>query len=168
MSLEHHPIRVLIGNAPFGLIPQQVRPNGHANSNGHAQPQAANPSQGNPNPRRPQPVAQPVTQTPPIDIHEEPEGLVLEADLPGVSEDLVTVQIEENVLTLHARNKSRLPEGVRALHEEFAVADFHRSFILSDEVDRDRISAELKNGVLRLVLPKAERVKTRRIEIKSS
>ena len=54
------------------------------------------------------------------------------------------------------------------LHEEYRPADFYRSFILSDEVERERISAELKNGVLRLTLPKAERAKTRRIEIKSS
>ena len=53
------------------------------------------------------------------------------------------------------------------LHEEYRVSDFYRSFILSDEVERSRISAELKNGVLRLVLPKAERARTRRIEIKS-
>ena len=53
------------------------------------------------------------------------------------------------------------------LHEEYRVGDFYRSFILSDEVERGRITAELKNGVLRLMLPKAERAKTRRIEIKS-
>jgi HSP20 family molecular chaperone IbpA len=60
-----------------------------------------------------------------------------------------------------------LPEGARVLHEEYHVGDFTRSFILSDEVERSRITAELKSGVLRLMLPKAERAKTRRIEIKS-
>ncbi len=60
-----------------------------------------------------------------------------------------------------------MPEGARALHEEYQVGDFYRSFILSDEVERTRITADLKNGVLRLTLPKAERAKTRRIEIKS-
>ena len=59
------------------------------------------------------------------------------------------------------------PEGTRVLHEEYGVGDFYRSFILSDEVERSRISAELRNGVLRLLLPKAERAKTRRIEIRS-
>ncbi len=53
------------------------------------------------------------------------------------------------------------------IHEEYRVGDFQRSFILSDEVDRERITAELKEGVLRLFLPKAERARTRRIEIKS-
>jgi HSP20 family protein len=121
---------------------------------------------------RPGPAAEATTepqnfQTPLIDIHEGPDGLVLEADLPGATEEGVVIQLEENVLTLHAHVPSPAPEGARVLHEEYRVADFHRSFILSDEVERSRITAELKNGVLRLILPKAERAKTRRIEIKS-
>jgi HSP20 family molecular chaperone IbpA len=105
--------------------------------------------------------------TPLIDIHEGPEGLILEADLPGANDGNVSIQLEDNVLVLHARMPSPLPEGARALHEEYHVGDFTRSFILSDEVERSRITADLKNGVLRLMLPKAERAKTRRIEIKS-
>ncbi len=104
---------------------------------------------------------------PPIDIHEGPEGLVLEADLPGAHEQNLSIQLEDNVLSLHARIHSPVPEGARLLHEEYRLGDYRRSFILSDEVDRDRISAELKNGVLRLILPKSERSRTRRIEIKS-
>lgn len=105
--------------------------------------------------------------TPLIDIHEESDGLILEADLPGVSESDIHIQLEDNVLTLHARIASGAPEGARMVHQEYRVGDFARSFILSDEVERGQIAAELKNGVLRLTLPKAERVKTRRIEIKS-
>jgi HSP20 family molecular chaperone IbpA len=107
------------------------------------------------------------TNTPLIDIHEGPDGLILEADLPGVTEDHLNIHLEDNVLVLQAKVPSPFPEGARVLHEEYRVSDFYRSFILSDEVERSRISAELKNGVLRLVLPKAERAKTRRIEIKS-
>jgi HSP20 family molecular chaperone IbpA len=109
-----------------------------------------------------------VYHTPLIDIHEGSDGLILEADLPGASDENLTIQLEENVLSLHAQIPSPVPEGSRVLHEEYHVVDFYRSFILSDEVDRARITAELKNGVLRLVLPKAERARTRRIEIKSS
>ena len=105
--------------------------------------------------------------TPLIDIHEGPEGLVLEADLPGAVENNVKIQLEDNVLILHAKVPSPLPDGARVLHEEYRVGDYFRSFILSDEVERSRISADLRNGVLRLTLPKAERAKTRRIEIKS-
>jgi HSP20 family molecular chaperone IbpA len=105
--------------------------------------------------------------TPLIDIHEGPDGLILEADLPGASEHGLRIQLEDNVLSLHAHVDAPAPEGARPLHEEYRVGDFCRSFILSDEVERSRITAELKNGVLRLTLPKAERAKTRRIEIKS-
>ena len=104
---------------------------------------------------------------PPIDIHEAPEGLTLEADLPGATEQNLHVELEDNVLSLYARVDSPIPEGARLLHEEYRLADYRRSFILSDEVDRDRISAELTSGVLKLFLPKAERARTRRIEIKS-
>ena len=105
--------------------------------------------------------------TPLIDIHEGPDGLVLEADLPGATEENLHIQLEDNVLSLHARLASPAPEGARGLYEEYRVGDYYRSFILSDEVERSKITAELKNGVLRLILPKAERAKTRRIEVKS-
>ena len=105
--------------------------------------------------------------TPPIDIHEGPEGLILEADLPGAIEQNLRIDLEDNVLSLYARIDSRAPEGARLLHEEYRLGDYQRSFILGDEVDRDRITAELTNGVLRIFLPKADRIRTRRIEIKS-
>lgn len=105
--------------------------------------------------------------TPPIDIHEEAEGLILEADLPGAVEQNLRIQLEDNVLSLYARIDSPVAEGARLLHEEYRVGDYQRSFILGDEVDRERITAELTHGVLRLFLPKADRQRTRRIEIKS-
>jgi HSP20 family molecular chaperone IbpA len=105
--------------------------------------------------------------TPPIDIREEPEGLVLEADLPGATERDLQIQLEDNVLNLYARIEPPPSQGGRLIHEEYRLGDYRRSFILSDEVDRERITAELKNGVLKLHLPKADRARTRRIEIKS-
>ena len=112
----------------------------------------------------PQTEAQ-IFHTPLIDIHESPDGLILEADLPGVTEKTLTIQLEDHVLSLHGHVPSPVPSDARTLHEEYRPGDFYRSFILSDEVERDRISAELKQGVLRLVLPKADRARTRRIEI---
>jgi HSP20 family protein len=132
-------------------------PIGRGAANGHGNEPAAHPHA----------VAPTTVHTPPIDIHEGPEGLILEADLPGVSEPNLSIQLEDNVLSLHAKVDAPAPEGARVLHEEYRPGDFYRSFILSDEVERSRISAELKNGVLKLTLPKAERAKTRRIEIKS-
>jgi HSP20 family protein len=105
--------------------------------------------------------------TPPIDIHETADGLILEADIPGASDRGLHVQLEENVLNLYARIEPDVPKEARLIHEEYRLGDYHRSFILSDEVDRERITAELNNGVLRVLLPKADRARTRRIEIKS-
>jgi len=139
MNSENPTIRVRVGAQPHAAGPQQA-----------AGPVAADRQQA---------------YTPPIDIHEGPEGLTLEADLPGATERNLQVQLEDNVLSLYARIDSPAPEGARLVHEEYRLGDYHRSFILSDEVDRDRITAELKNGVLRIFLPKAERARTRRIEI---
>ncbi len=141
MSLDNPTIRVRIG-------PQSPEPDG---------PQATHSA------------SQELRQgyTPPIDIHEEPDGLTLEADLPGATDQNLRIQVEENVLHLYARIDSPAPEGARLVHEEYRLGDYRRSFILSDEVDRERITAELKNGVLRLFLPKGQRARTRKIEIKS-
>lgn len=139
MSAEHHAIRVTIGPIP------------------------------------PEPTMVPDTttervepRTPLIDIYEGPDGLVLEADLPGATEANIEVQLQDHVLTLKADIKAELAPDLRPLYLEFPPVRFARSFILSDDVDRSRISAELRLGVLRLRLPRAERAQTRRIEVKSS
>ncbi|MDX2036836.1 MAG: Hsp20/alpha crystallin family protein [Isosphaeraceae bacterium] len=108
----------------------------------------------------------PLSQTPLIDIYETPDGLILEADLPGVRREDVTVQLDQNVLTLVAKLAPLFPDTARPIHEEFPRVDYVRSFILTDDVDREGISAEMTGGVLRLILPKAPRAKPRRIEIK--
>ena len=108
-----------------------------------------------------------IVQTPPIDIYEEADGLILEADLPGAVEDSVAIHLEGSILTLRAEARRQLPEDAEPLFEEFPFARYQRTFILNDEIDRSRISAVLRNGVLRLTLPKAERAKARRIEIAS-
>lgn len=127
---------------------------------GRALPEGAAPSS-------PATPPEPRVQTPLIDIHEGPEGLILEADLPGATEESVNIQLEENVLHLRAEIGGCGP-GDRPIHEEFPIPGvYQRSFILSDEVDRANIGAELRQGVLRLVLPKGERPRSRRIEIRN-
>ncbi|MFY9253780.1 MAG: Hsp20/alpha crystallin family protein [Fuerstiella sp.] len=101
---------------------------------------------------------------PPIDIYETAEGLVLYADLPGVNAEGLDLQIQDNRLALFGRVKTvAQPEGI--VHEEYKVGDFLRSFILSDDVDHEHISARLNNGVLRVELPRASRTEPRRIEV---
>lgn len=112
-----------------------------------------------------QPVEERFIFTPPIDIYETSEGLVLEADLPGVTSETLELQVQNNKLTLFGRVVKQAPEDAIPRHEEYGVGDYLRSFILSDEVDYDRISAKLQNGVLRVVLPKAAKSAPRRIEI---
>jgi HSP20 family molecular chaperone IbpA len=102
---------------------------------------------------------------PPIDIRESEDGLVLEADLPGVSLETLELQVENNKLTLFGRVTPRVPEDARPLHREYHVGDFLRSFILSDNVDHDRITAKLTNGVLRVELPRTEQTEPRRIQV---
>ncbi len=106
--------------------------------------------------------------TPAIDIHEGPEGLILEADLPGVAESSLRIDLEHNILNLQAKIIRPVPDGARLLHEESTASAYFRSFILTDDIQKDAIRAELKNGVLKLTLPRGERAVSRRIEVSSS
>lgn len=106
--------------------------------------------------------------TPPIDIYETDDGLVLVADLPGVSPDSLELQIQDHKLTLFGKVAVPIPAGANCVHQEYQVGDFLRSFILPDEVDHDRIQARLANGVLEVVLPKAPKAQPRRIQIGAS
>lgn len=107
-------------------------------------------------------------RSPLVDIYEGVEGLILEADLPGVKEENLVIQVEDHVLTLQARVTPVGGEESVLVHQEFEEGVYQRSFILSDEVDREQIRAEWKGGVLRLILPKAEKPPARRIEVRSS
>jgi len=103
--------------------------------------------------------------TPPIDIYESDEGLVLVADLPGVTLENLELQVQDNKLTLFGRVNRYVPDGMLGQHEEYGVGDFLRSFILSDEVDYEKINAKLNHGVLKVTLPKAARSEPRKINI---
>jgi len=103
--------------------------------------------------------------TPPIDIYESGEDLVLRADLPGVTAESLDIQVQDNRLTIFGRVMPYVPPEAKLLHQEFEIGDFLRSFILSDEVDHERIVAKLNNGVLEVVLPKAPKAQPRRIQV---
>ena len=103
--------------------------------------------------------------TPPIDIYESNEGLVLIADLPGVSVKTLELQVQNNKLTLLGRVTNAAPANARLLHKEYEEGDFLRSFILSEDVDHERVTARLNDGVLEVVLPRAAKTTPRRIEV---
>jgi HSP20 family molecular chaperone IbpA len=105
---------------------------------------------------------------PAVDIFETANELVVLADMPGVTPDELHVRLEGDVLTIDGRPKSDEYEGLKPIHVEYNVGGFHRRFTLGEAVDRDGIRAELRNGVLKLRLPKAERAKARRIDVKAA
>lgn len=107
----------------------------------------------------------PSPSTPLVDIHDRHDALVLEADLPGVPEEEIVVELKQNVLKLIARVKRPDLEGARPLALESTASVYERSFILSDEFDRDAISAEFHAGVLTLTLPRNARMPSRRIAV---
>jgi HSP20 family protein len=101
--------------------------------------------------------------TPAVDIYETREGLVVLADLPGVDKADLEVRVDNNILTIRAHSSS---EGTGDVgYREYELQNFFRQFELSDRVDQTHITADLKQGVLALYLPKAEEVKARKIEV---
>ena len=102
--------------------------------------------------------------TPPVDIYETTDGLVVTADLPGVAKDGLDMRVENNLLTIRAKAAHLAPGG--PVYREYGLVNFFRQFELNEKVDQSKISAELKHGVLTLNLPKAEEAKPRKIEVK--
>lgn len=101
---------------------------------------------------------------PPVDIFETPDALVVIADLPGVAKETLDIRVENDVLTLKGSGKT-LDKG-SALAKEFELREYYRQFTLGEQIDQEKIRAEMKSGVLTLHLPKQEKVKPRKIEVK--
>ncbi len=106
--------------------------------------------------------------TPAVDIIETPSEYILYADLPGVDEKSLEVTLERDILSIRGETHLETPEGYRRVLEEFEPAIYERTFRVADDIDRDKIKASLKNGVLTLNLPKAETAKPKKIEIRAS
>ena len=102
---------------------------------------------------------------PDVDITELKDETILTADLPGVDDKSLDITLEKNVITIRGRVEPEIPAGYRFVYGEYEVGDYERAFTLSDEVDKDRIQATIKNGVLKLVLPKAPAAKARKISV---
>ena len=108
-----------------------------------------------------------LTITPRTDIVETEGELRLYVDLPGAAKESLNVEIKENVLTVTARANWDSPDKLQLQHREFQESCFRRAFALSDGFDSEKVEAALKDGVLRLTLPKTERLRPRRITVKS-
>ncbi|MDH4231689.1 MAG: Hsp20/alpha crystallin family protein [Nitrospirota bacterium] len=105
--------------------------------------------------------------TPSADIIEGKNGTTVIADIPGVDESSVDITLEKNILEIYGKVNPDIPQDLKLVMSEYGIGDYHRRFALSDEIDRDRIQATVKKGVLRLILPRAEKAKTRKIEVKA-
>jgi HSP20 family molecular chaperone IbpA len=106
--------------------------------------------------------------TPTVDIIERKSDIMVTADMPGVDDKSVDITLEKNVLTIYGKVDAEIPENHRLYISEYGVGDYQRSFTLTDEINKDGIQATMKNGVLELILPKAEAAKTRKITVKAA
>lgn len=105
---------------------------------------------------------------PKVDLFETRDAIVLVSDMPGVDENSVAITLEKNVLTITGTPAIEHFKGYDLVLAEYDMGDFQRSFNLSDQIDGERIDASMKNGVLRVTLPKAEPAKARKINVKAA
>jgi HSP20 family protein len=103
---------------------------------------------------------------PAVDIYEAPGELVLMADLPGVSRENLEVHVDDGTLTIRAKAEHTVPG--EPIYREYELPGFFRQFELSDQIDTDKIKAEMKHGVLMLHLPMAQKAQPRQVEVKVS
>ena len=106
------------------------------------------------------------TVAPAVDIYENADHILLVADLPGVTSDHVSIDLEKGELTLSAQRPTS--QSGTAHSVEFGARDYYRRFLVPRGIDAEKISAELKQGVLRVTLPKSAALKPRKIEVKPS
>jgi HSP20 family protein len=102
---------------------------------------------------------------PPVDVIEDSGGITLFADLPGVSKDKLKLQLETDSLTIEGDMELNLPQDMESGYAEVKVPRYRRIFTLSKELDGEQTSAEFKNGVLKLRIPKAAHAQPRKIQI---
>ena len=106
--------------------------------------------------------------TPAVDIFENESALTVLADLPGVTAKNLKIDLRENTLTLTALVDSPQGEKETEIFGEYESGTFFRQFTLAETIDQAKIDAELRDGVLRLRLPKTEAAKPRQIAVKAS
>jgi len=104
----------------------------------------------------------------PVDVYETDDAFVVKAFMPGLTPDDLTINVEQQTVTIHGEPKAEDLQGMRPLLQERRIGAFTRTFTLPVLVDADKVQAELAQGVLSLTLPKSEALKPRKIQVKSS
>ena len=107
-----------------------------------------------------------ITLTPPVDIFENSQGVTLWADLPGVTKDRLDVKVHDGSLYIEAEAMVPMPAGLRLQHAEIRRPHFARAFSLGVDLDASKIDANLKDGVLKLTIPRRDEARPRRIEVR--
>lgn len=105
---------------------------------------------------------------PPVDVFETTDGVTLQADMPGVARENLSVQLEGTTLTVEGRLEIGLAPQMEALYADVRSTVYRLSFVLSAELDGTRIEAGLRDGVLTLRIPRREELKPRRIEVRAA
>ena len=105
---------------------------------------------------------------PDVDICETAHSLWLWADMPGVDEESIQINLADGVLSIEGRVSIKEYENLSPVYTEYNIGNYARRFSLSNDIDAERIKARMTNGVLELELPKAERAKPRRIPISAN
>lgn len=104
---------------------------------------------------------------PATDVYEQNDAIVVIADMPGVPDANVEVELENQTLSIRGRTEDMPQEGFDPLFSEFVPGVYERAFTVSTDIKRDAIKATMKHGVLRVVLPKSEAEVPRKIKIES-
>ena len=105
------------------------------------------------------------TVVPPVDVYEDESSITLLADLPGVARDQLHVRVDGDTLVLEATASTVGPADLELVYGELQCPAYRRQFTLSRELDTQRTEAQLRDGVLRLTIPKAEEARPRRIQV---
>lgn len=105
---------------------------------------------------------------PPVDVIEDKTGITLYADMPGVSKERLNAHVEGDVLVIEGEMGLEMPKDMEATHVEVNLPRYRRVFTLSKDLDPGRMQAELKQGVLKLHIQRAEHAKPKRIEVNAA
>ena len=103
-----------------------------------------------------------------VDIFEDSDGITLEADMPGVSKDRLTLRIDGDTLVLEGKAQFELPEQSEVLYADVRSNIYRRNFVLSRELDTSHIQAQLTDGVLKVRIPKRAELRPRKIEVQGA
>jgi len=109
------------------------------------------------------------TTTPAVDVQENEKEYLMEVELPGLSEKDIELKVEENLLTISSKKEESKEEKKDGyLLRERKRSEFCRSFVLPQDIDREKIDAKLASGLLKVVLPKTEKAQPKKIEVKTN